>query len=278
MVLRGGHPQHVVVGSGLPIGMFEDASYDLSEFEVQSGDRIVLVSDGLTEPFGSADDTLAAVGRLGLWPSVRNEVPDPEQLRARISSVLKESAPELRDDATALILHLTGSVEEVMRLAARPAAIPRAVRWIVDLTPTWADKVDVDLGLTEALTNAVLHGALGLSSTLRKEGDGYLDYLALAEELPDRPGFMDRHVELRAHTNPECFGVRISWEGSPCPPEVRHPKLDEFGLAESGMGMRLIYSLFHRVEWDDDGFGLELWLDRAPPNPSEAAAKDLRHD
>jgi len=259
-VLRGSRVLAEVWGSGTPIGMFEDSTYELTEFEVAAGDRIVMLSDGLTEPFGATDDARSAISRLMLWPSVRDEVPEPDVLRTRITTLTRDSAPELRDDATAVILHLTGSVHEVMRLAARPAAIPRAVRWVVDQSPDWADRVAVDHGLTEALTNAVLHGALGLSSEVRHT-DAYDEYLTLAHELPDRPGFMDRHVELKMVQNADSFGIRISWQGAACPVEDRLPPAPT-SIRSSGMGSSIIHSLFDRVDWDSDGLGLELWLHR----------------
>lgn len=260
-VLRGSRLLASVWGSGTPIGMFEDSAYELTELNVAAGDRIVMLSDGLTEPFGATDDAVAAITRLGLWPSVRDEVPEPDVLLTRIATVTQNSAPELRDDATVVILHLTGSVHEVMRLAARPQAIPRAVRWVVDQCPDWADHTAVDHGLTEALTNAVLHGALGLSSAVRKT-ENYDQYLTLAHELPDRPGFMDRHVELKMVQNADSFGIRISWQGAPCPVEDRSPRPLVAKEQSSGMGLSIIHSLFDRVDWDADGLGLELWLQR----------------
>src|SRR5690606_14724339 len=135
--------------------------------------------DGLTEPFGATDDAVAAIERLAIWPSVTDDVPAPDVLRGRIRTITKDSAPELLDDATALILCMTSTVQEQLRLLARPDAIARAVRWVVDQSPDWSDRDAVDHGLTGALTNAILHGSLGMGSEMRKNG-GYTDYLTLA--------------------------------------------------------------------------------------------------
>gem|GEM_PF-456516 len=265
-VLRGTKVQDQVWGSGMPIGMFEGGEYEVTELPVQGGDRVILLSDGLTEPFGATDDAAAAIERLALWPSVTDEVPSPEALRGRIRTVTRESAPELIDDATALILRLNSTVQEQLRLQARPDAIPRAIRWVVDQSPEWVDSEAVDHGLTEALTNAILHGSLGMGSEMRKSNGGYEDYLTLAQELPDRPGYTDRHVELRVVRNQEAFGIRISWEGSPCPVEERQPMSMRGGAdgmpQNSGMGLNIIRTLFDRVEWDTSGLGMEIWMQR----------------
>ncbi len=272
-ILRGNQVKKQIWGSGLPIGMFEDSEYEVLHLDLEGGDRIIMLSDGLTEPFGATDDAAAAIERLALWPTVDDEVPSGEALRSRIRQVTKRSAPELRDDATALILVLSGTVSEHLKLLARPDAIPRAIRWVLDQCPTWVDPSAVDHGLTEALTNAILHGSLNMGSAMRAEGEGYADYLTLAEQLPDRPGFTDRHVELRVATNSESFGVRISWEGSPCPVNEqmphsirgvpRHNESPETLLQTSGMGMNIIRTLFDRVVWDASGMGLEIWMQKS---------------
>ena len=136
----------------------------------------------------------------------------------------------------------------------------------------------IDHGLTEALTNAILHGALDLGSNMRDAADaqqdnGYQRYLELATDLPRRPGFTDRQVELQVARNADAFGIRISWDGSPCPPDARTAVVSDLtatdiessskpALRSSGMGMHIIYALFDRVVWDADGKGMELWLDR----------------
>ena len=272
-ILRGRKVVHQIWGSGMPVGMFEGSEYESTDVEVLAGDSIVFLSDGLTEPFGETDDAVAAVERLALWPSVDDEVPDGNALGQRIRAVTRASAPELRDDATALLLRLSNSVQEHLKLLARPEGVARAVRWVIDLSPSWVDRDAVDHGLTEALTNAILHGALGITSDLRNNGR-YVEYLHLSQELPDRAELSDRYVELKVVSNPETFGVRLAWQGTPCPPDARDAK-EQAGIAEflaietptsletSGMGLRIIFNLFDRVEWDEDGLGMEMWMQRA---------------
>lgn len=277
-ILRGGKVLDQVWGSGFPLGMFEESAYDVTSLSLHGGDRIVLLSDGLTEPFGATDDALSAVERLALWPTVSNDLPSGEALSARIRTITRESAPELRDDATAVILLLAGTVSDQHSYSASPESVPPAVRWVVDQRPDWADAHAIDHGLTEALTNAILHGALDLGSNMRDAADaqqdnGYQRYLELATDLPRRPGFTDRQVELQVARNADAFGIRISWDGSPCPPDARTAVVSDLtatdiessskpALRTSGMGMHIIYALFDRVVWDADGKGMELWLDR----------------
>lgn len=248
-----------VVGSGLPIGMFGSRGYDVTELHTQPGDRLVLVSDGITEPFGNIDDVDGALQRLGLLPR-GDAQPSPEELREDILRMTRESTTELIDDATALVLDRDGTAG-ALRLPPRPEAVGSAVRWVLCQCPPWVDRSSLDSGVTEALTNAVLHGALELVSGARRAGDydGYVrDALSLAESDARR----HRSIELAVLHEPEAFGVRIRWDGAPCPSGARLPPPELGPLQESGMGMTIIHALFSHVRWSEDGRSVELWLTR----------------
>lgn len=275
-LLRGKRIHQQVWGSGLPIGMFEDSQYEVTQLSLEPGDRIVLLSDGLTEPFGVTDDAASAIDRLALWPTADADLPSGNALRSKIRTVTRQSAPELRDDATAVILALSAAVTQKLKLQARPDAIPMAINWVLAQCPDWADRSAVDHGVTEALTNAIVHGSLNIESTRRNNDSGYVDYLTLVEELPEKRDFEGRHVELEVTTSAELFSIRISWEGTPCPADeqVAPSKLHlaeehtasqetEVTLQTSGMGMNIIRTLFDRVVWDPNGMGMKMCMFRS---------------
>lgn len=101
---RAGHSLVSVVGSGFPIGMFPESSYESSSFEVERGDLVIMVSDGLTEPFGATDDVSAALRRMQL-----NDEAPPNRLAAsdltnRVRQATQSTQPEMQDDATVVLL------------------------------------------------------------------------------------------------------------------------------------------------------------------------------
>lgn len=103
---RRGRPIAAVAATGLPPGLFDDASYDVETLAIEPGDRIVMISDGLSEPFGAPDDVLGAVQRLALpapgdWTTAELSSDGLEQ---RIRRVTSPVARELLDDATVLLL------------------------------------------------------------------------------------------------------------------------------------------------------------------------------
>src|SRR5690606_1159775 len=66
IALRAGIPFVNAVASGFPIGMFDDSTYEVTRFSATVGDLVILVSDGLTEPFGATDDVAGALLRMNI--------------------------------------------------------------------------------------------------------------------------------------------------------------------------------------------------------------------
>ena len=91
-------------GSGLALGMFDQATYETNRVTIKPGDLLVLYTDGITEaenPLGEAFDDAGlerVVGRT--WMS------DPQQIgRALLEEVERFAADaRLADDLTALVL------------------------------------------------------------------------------------------------------------------------------------------------------------------------------
>ena len=88
---------------GTPIGIFPDMKYPEVESSYQSGDRLVLFSDGLTEARSGQQD-------FGM-PRVRELIRDSldlkgDELAARIEKSIREFRETDSDDVTLLALDL----------------------------------------------------------------------------------------------------------------------------------------------------------------------------
>lgn len=101
---RGGQNFQSVVGSGFPIGLFHDSSYTATSFTVNTGDLIILVSDGLTEPFGATDDVQSALLRMNLQEDCPPSTLGPDELQGRLKQATQTPQPEMQDDATVVLL------------------------------------------------------------------------------------------------------------------------------------------------------------------------------
>jgi sigma-B regulation protein RsbU (phosphoserine phosphatase) len=112
-ICNAGHclPLHVRAGTvvaipstGLPLGLFAEADYEIRELTLEKGDGLVLHSDGLTEAFDAAGQQYGARRLTALLE--RNAVGEPAELLAAILDDLKRfrgGAPR-SDDLTVMVL------------------------------------------------------------------------------------------------------------------------------------------------------------------------------
>jgi serine phosphatase RsbU (regulator of sigma subunit) len=85
----------------LPLGLFGDTAYRTSSVDLQPGDRLVLLTDGMVERNADAVDFPAAIAETrALHPR--------EAVRALADGVLEATGHELSDDATVLCLDWHG--------------------------------------------------------------------------------------------------------------------------------------------------------------------------
>ena len=131
---------------------------------------------------------------------------------------------------------------------------------LVDAMPPWVERERVRFGLTEALTNALVHGALEIDSAER-DAD-YMRYLDLiAERSAQR---RDSHrIKVTIEASEATVMFRIRWTGASCPPPYRSRRLEQSEISVHGRGLGIIYSCFDDVDWDDDGYGMVLAVERS---------------
>ena len=138
--------------------------------------------------------------------------------------------------------------------------IPETVSWVLSESPAWVDQSLLDTGLTEALTNAIVHGVLGVTSSGR--GEDMTEYLDRVERSSLAAGALGPPVTVSLASNDERFLVALSWQGVPCPEENQIPPSRPRPLAGSGLGATLIHSCFDDVSWGADGRSVDLCLVR----------------
>ena len=104
IALRAGIPFVNAVASGFPIGMFDDSTYEVTRFSATVGDLVILVSDGLTEPFGATDDVAGALLRMNIQEDCPPSTLGPDELDGRLRAATRTPQPEMQDDATVVLL------------------------------------------------------------------------------------------------------------------------------------------------------------------------------
>jgi len=99
---RAGAVEALQLPAGLPLGLFPDADYGVSEVALQPGDRLVLVTDGMLERNAAELDLESTIADTrGLHPR--------EATRAMSDAVLAVCGSALADDATLMLVDWHGS-------------------------------------------------------------------------------------------------------------------------------------------------------------------------
>jgi anti-sigma regulatory factor (Ser/Thr protein kinase) len=126
-----------------------------------------------------------------------------------------------------------------------------------------ADLSCLGIAFAEALTNAVEHGNLELSSDLKTDSsEGLLRYFAERERRLAEPRYRDRRVQVRAELRGRRLRLRIRNDG---------PGYDRTGIAgprlsevfPHGLGLQMIENLVDRVGLSADGRRITL-MQRVP--------------
>jgi CheY-like chemotaxis protein/anti-sigma regulatory factor (Ser/Thr protein kinase) len=143
----------------------------------------------------------------------------------------------LLDNDTALVAPLVGHLEqslERMRLC-EPSGL-----------------VLVGVALHESLTNAILHGNLGLTSEMRETDEK--EYYRLAQERRTQSPWCDRRVFVSAILTPHEALFTIRDEGEGFDPDRLPDPTDPANLERvSGRGLLLIQTFMDRVEHNERG-------------------------
>ena len=118
-------------------------------------------------------------------------------------------------------------------------------------------RTHVGIALMEAVTNAMFHGNLEVSSELRKKSQA--DYQKLAEERRGQEPYCRRHVHVKANESPDRITYVIRDEGPGFDPSsLPDPTRPENMLRVSGRGVLLIRTFMDRVEYNESGNQITL--------------------
>lgn len=108
------------------------------------------------------------------------------------------------------------------------------------------------VALHEALTNAILHGNLELSSSLRETDEK--EYYRLGVERRSQPPYGDRRVYVISRFNREELIFTIRDEGTGFDPNLLPDPTDPSNLGKvSGRGLLLIQTFMDRVQHNEVG-------------------------
>lgn len=109
LILRADGRQEMVGTGGLPVGLFPEARYERVTLELGAGDRLFLVSDGVTECRNPKEEELGYAG-LGAILHRNRSLPPKEFLDALVWDLSAFSqGVDFADDVSGVLFHYDGS-------------------------------------------------------------------------------------------------------------------------------------------------------------------------
>src|SRR5262249_47986097 len=88
---------------GIVLGVFSTVDYEETEIRFESGDRLLLITDGITEARNSQDDEFGEHRLIQLLLE-HQQLPAPELQQMILNAVASFAGQTLQDDATSMIV------------------------------------------------------------------------------------------------------------------------------------------------------------------------------
>jgi CheY-like chemotaxis protein len=142
--------------------------------------------------------------------------------------------------------------------------------------PKWsqADRLQIGMAVEEALTNAMHHGNLEVSSELR-DGDTEAGYYQAIAQRKDLAQFRRRKVRVEAEYSDDHICIQISDQGAGFNPKsVPDPRLHENLDRVSGRGLLLIRSFMDQVAHNAAGNQITMTKLRKADGGQDTGLKD----
>ena len=123
---------------------------------------------------------------------------------------------------------------------------------------TTEDQQRFNTALNEALQNALIHGNLEISSTLRDQGD-WEGYEALICKRLQEQAFIQRTIRIEAHCDKHRLSVTVEDDGPGFDPaQLPDPRAADALLRPSGRGITMIRFAMDEVQWNARGNRIEM--------------------
>ncbi len=133
------------------------------------------------------------------------------------------------------------------------------------------DERNISFCLHEALVNAIIHGNLEISSSLKN--DSLEEYEQLWREREQMPEFANRKVRIRCEIQPEYLKFEIEDEGRGFDPN-KVQQGDPVTMLPYGRGLLIITAYMDEVSWNGAGNHITM-IKRFPPPDALPAPKSV---
>lgn len=208
-------------------------------------------ADYITKPF-NPDELLERVHNVVQLVAQQRELSAQLAAHERSSRALGEQL-----DLAAASARVQAGIQHCeINVATRLTAISDLLAFLHGSYHGVCEQYDIDdsimaVCLTEAITNAVIHGNLEVPSSLKQED--WNKFYSLISEREAAPGYGDRKVRLRYERTDEAICIEIEDEGPGFDVSSLPDPDDPAALLTSGRGIMLIRAMMDTVEWSGSG-------------------------
>jgi anti-sigma regulatory factor (Ser/Thr protein kinase) len=125
-----------------------------------------------------------------------------------------------------------------------------------DISPDTADLMEISLA--EALSNAVIHGNLGIPNHLRTTAQGFLEFQRIMQQRMADPALAGRRIEINVQARRSdsiCVAVTDQGGGFNLSEKLA---LTAHATAKNGRGLSLIRKATHSLHGEDGGRTLAM--------------------
>lgn len=102
---RAGGAVEYLGSGGMPVGLFSEAAYDTVEARLHPGDRLLLISDGVTEVETEAGEQLAEAGLATVLARLRARS-GPDFINALVDELEKYAGTDFADDVSGALIEM----------------------------------------------------------------------------------------------------------------------------------------------------------------------------
>ncbi|BAE52342.1 ATP-binding protein [Paramagnetospirillum magneticum] len=129
-----------------------------------------------------------------------------------------------------------------------------------DVSPDTADLMEISLA--EALSNAVIHGNLGIPNHLRATAEGFVEFQRIMQRRMADPALSCRRIEINVHARrPDCICIAVTDQGGGFNLEEKLAHTAH-ATAKNGRGLCLIRKATHSLQGEDGGRTLAMMFSR----------------
>ena len=276
---------HRITSNGLPLGITQDIDFHdfIEVINIKHGDKILMVSDGLTEAVNEQKEQFGikrfedAISSSAAGQSVVDNVSESLQLHCKNASQADDislaeipCSPEIFTDTN---VELTNTVNDSsfitdskqsdsidFKLTLRGSRlcdsdpIPLLINNLNEIDGLGGHRRILYTILTELYSNALDHGVLGLNSSLKETTDGFTQYYSEREKK--LKSLSDGQITISLNSRPSKSGgeitIVVSDSGSGFDySNFQSDTLDHSRL--SGRGLQLVYELCNSIRFNPPG-------------------------